>query len=282
MRKLKDNIIISFGLFQQRLVQLLSGKGFEMGRGNDIILIDNDDQTFNVISGSDCLKRFAVRRIQSGSSLDEFNNALGKNAEVIDGAGAVIMELDFGGGFDGVDLLKTLNERFAGIPVIVLTGRKAPADAAIALELGAFDYVRKPFDERELCARIKKAIRYNSVSGAPSPIRTYRTGRDEVDAGTLTVNKSSYSVTNRGVLYALPPKEIELLFFLASWPGVTFSRKELLEKVWGFDYFGATRTVDVHVRRIREKLYDPGNDWSIDTVWGAGYRFTLISNDGEN
>ena len=250
-----------------------------MGNVNDIILIDDDDQTLNIISGSDCLKRFRVRRITSGFSLDELNNELRKSAELIDGAGAVITELDLSGDIDGVELLKTLNEQFRGVPVIVLTGRKDPADAAIALELEAFDYVRKPFDERELCARIKKAIKYNRREGTLSSSRTYRTCRDEVHAGTLTVNRRSYTVTNSGIPYALPPKEIELLYFFASAPDVTFSRKELLEKVWGFDYFGATRTVDVHVRRIREKLFDPDSDWSIDTVWGAGYRFTLNIND---
>ena len=248
-----------------------------MGRGNEIIIIDDDDQSFALISGSECLKQFRFIRIPSGSSCQELSENLDKYAQVIDRAGAVVAELDHRGDLDGFELLKMFGERFSGIPVIVLSSRRSPADAAIAIELGAFDFVRKPFDERELSARIKNAVKYNSRKEADQLSRTYVAETGEVKAGMLTVNMSSYLVTNRDIPIKLPPKETELLFYLASNPGMTLSRKELLEKVWGFDYFGTTRTVDVHIRRIRKKLYDTVSDWSIDTVWGVGYKFELLN-----
>lgn len=147
-------------------------------------------------------------------------------------------------------------------PVIMLTAKGDTGDRVQGLELGADDYMAKPFDAKELIARIKAVLR-RSV-----PVEPERT----IFLPGLTVSLENYGVTLDGRQLEMPPKEIELLYFLASHSGKVFTREQLLEQVWGFDFFGDSRTVDVHVKRIREKLGED-HDWQLKTVWGVGYKF---------
>lgn len=164
-------------------------------------------------------------------------------------------------GMDGWGVLGQLRQ-ISNVPVIMLTGRGDTMDRIQGLDLGADDYIAKPFDAKELLARIKAVLRR---SAAPEADKT-------VSFDGLSISLDNYSVLLDGKQIEMPPKEIELLFFLASREGKVFTREQLLEHVWGFDFFGDSRTVDVHVKRIREKLGDR-EAWQIKTVWGVGYKF---------
>ena len=150
-------------------------------------------------------------------------------------------------------------------PVIMLTAKGDTGERVRGLELGADDYIAKPFDSNELVARIKAVLR--RFAPATESERT-------ITLPDLTISLENYSVTLDGEQLEMPPKEIELLYFLASHSGRVFTREQLLEQVWGFDFFGDSRTVDVHVKRIREKLGEREN-WQLRTVWGVGYKFDV-------
>ena len=169
-------------------------------------------------------------------------------------------------GMDGWQVCREVR-KISNIPIIMLTAKDETFDKVLGLELGADDYVVKPFDMKELVARIKAVIRRYQTADAPE--------KELVFPG-LTINISQYTVVFMGKEMEMPPKEIELLYFLASHPGMVFTREQLLEQVWGYDFFGDSRTVDVHVKRIREKLA-PGEEmvWCIKTVWGVGYKFEV-------
>ena len=169
-------------------------------------------------------------------------------------------------GMDGWQVCREVR-KISNIPIIMHTAKDETFDKVLGLELGADDYIVKPFDMKELVARIKAVIRRFQVAEAPE--------KELVFPG-LTINISQYTVTYMGKPLEMPPREIELLYFLASHPGMVFTREQLLEQVWGYDYFGDSRTVDVHVKRLREKL-SGGEElgWQIKTVWGVGYKFEV-------
>ena len=169
-------------------------------------------------------------------------------------------------GMDGWQVCREVR-KISNIPIIMLTAKDETYDKVLGLELGADDYIVKPFDMKELVARIKAVIRRFQAADAPE--------KELVFPG-LTINISQYTVTYMGKPLEMPPREIELLYFLASHPGMVFTREQLLEQVWGYDYFGDSRTVDVHVKRLREKL-SGGEElgWQIKTVWGVGYKFEV-------
>lgn len=164
-------------------------------------------------------------------------------------------------GIDGWKVLHQLREE-SDVPVIMLTAKNDTLDRVQGLDLGADDYMAKPFDAKELLARIKAVLRRSSVPEAERM----------VSYPGLTVSLENYAVTLDDKAVEMPPKEIELLYFLASHENKVFTREQLLEQVWGFDFFGDSRTVDVHVKRIREKLGER-ETWQIKTVWGVGYKF---------
>lgn len=152
-------------------------------------------------------------------------------------------------------------------PIIMLTAKGETTDKVTGLEMGADDYIVKPFEPKELVARIKAVIRRYQSADAPEK---------ELSFPGLTINISSYTVNYRGQSLDMPPKELELLYFLANHAGQVFTREQLLEQVWGYDYFGDSRTVDVHVKRLREKLGGCEEyGWNIKTVWGVGYKFEV-------
>lgn len=165
---------------------------------------------------------------------------------------------------DGWQVCKEIR-KIDNTPIIMLTAKGETIDKVLGLELGADDYIVKPFEPKELIARVKAILRRANVSEDSKQVYTYN---------NLTVNITDYSVTYCGEAIDMPPKEIELLYFLASHPNKVYTREQLLEHVWGFEYFGDSRTVDVHIKRIREKT--PFNDgWNIKTVWGIGYKFEV-------
>ena len=155
-------------------------------------------------------------------------------------------------------------------PIIMLTAKGEIFDKVLGLELGADDYVTKPFDTKEIIARIKAVLR--RTSGAKiSDVK-------EVRYDKLLINLSNYEMKVNGVSIDTPPKELELIYHLASNPNRVYSRDQLLDEVWGFEYYGDSRTVDVHVKRLREKLEGVSDEWSIKTVWSVGYKFELKQN----
>lgn len=164
----------------------------------------------------------------------------------------------------GIDVLKWIRKE-SEVPVIMLTAKGDTFDKVLALELGADDYIVKPFEPKELLARVKAVMRrYNTDS----------TNKEVIDYSDLNVDANSYNVLYRGEEIKMPPKEFELLYYLASNKNKVFTREQLLCEVWGYDYPGDSRTVDVHIKRLREKLPE-GINWQIETVWGVGYKFEV-------
>lgn len=159
-------------------------------------------------------------------------------------------------------------------PIIMLTAKDETVDKITGLELGADDYIAKPFDMKEVIARIHAVLRRFGDSDSASSDPT-----DAIIFHNLVINMSAYEVLICGKKVEMPPKELELLYFLASHPNRVFTRNQLLDDVWGFEYLGDSRTVDVHVKRLREKINGASEQWSLSTVWGVGYKFELISNE---
>ena len=157
--------------------------------------------------------------------------------------------------------------RISNIPIIMLTAKGETFDKVLGLELGADDYMVKPFEPKELIARVKAVLRRFEAKDTQTV--------KEIVFPNLSINLSNYELKITGNIIEIPPKELELLYFLASNPNRVYTREQLLEEVWGFDYFGDSRTVDVHVKRLREKLEGVEGNWQLKTVWGVGYKFEV-------
>jgi DNA-binding response OmpR family regulator len=170
-------------------------------------------------------------------------------------------------GIDGYQVCREVRARHT-IPIIMLSAKGEVFDKVLGLELGADDYIEKPFDSKELVARIKAVLRRYKQT----PIIPPTTQEQSVEYPDLTINLTNYSVVYKGQTIDMPPKELELLFFLVSNPNRVFTREQLLDQIWSYDYSGDTRTVDVHIKRIREKIKDNAH-WRITTIWGIGYKF---------
>lgn len=166
-------------------------------------------------------------------------------------------------GMDGWQVCREIRKK-SQTPVIMLTAKGETFDKVLGLELGADDYIVKPFDTKEVLARIKAVLRRF--------IKEDSKDRKEVSLDNLYINMEKYELIIKGKKVEVPPKEMELLYFLTSNPDRVFTRDQLLDSVWGFEYFGDSRTVDVHIKRIREKLEDVSDKWSLKTVWGVGYK----------
>ncbi len=172
-------------------------------------------------------------------------------------------------GIDGYEVLRELRKS-SSLPVIMLSAKGETFDKVLGLELGADDYIMKPFDSKEMVARVKAVLRrftHEKTSPAPEELP-----KECVTLPNLVINQTDYSVTYNNQKIEMPPKELELLYFLASHPNQVFTREQLLDHIWSYDYIGDTRTVDVHIKRLREKFKDHP-DWDIKTVWGIGYKF---------
>lgn len=158
--------------------------------------------------------------------------------------------------------------KLGDIPIIMLTAKGEVFDKILGLELGADDYISKPFDTKEVVARIKAVLRRSSEKAKNGAVK-------EVRFDKLIINLTNYELIVDGNEVDTPPKELELIFHLASNPNRVYTRDQLLDEVWGFDYYGDSRTVDVHVKRLREKLENVSDKWSLKTVWGVGYKFEV-------
>lgn len=167
---------------------------------------------------------------------------------------------------DGWQICRDIRRK-SSVPIIMLTAKGETADKVNGLEMGADDYVTKPFEVKELIARVHAVMR-RKESGDPE--------QKKLSFDKLVINLDSYELIVDGKKIDTPPKEMELLYHLASSPNRVFTRNQLLDEVWGFDYFGDSRTVDVHVKRLREKLEGVSEQWSLKTVWGVGYKFELV------
>jgi len=167
---------------------------------------------------------------------------------------------------DGLGVCREIRAQ-SNVPIIMLTAKGETLDKITGLEMGADDYLVKPFEVGELIARVHSVMRRSSLSGGGAGKRLV--------FDDLVIDMDSFELLVKGKRVEAPPKEMELLFHLASSPNRVYTRNQLLDEVWGFDYFGDSRTVDVHVKRLREKLENVSDKWSLKTVWGVGYKFEL-------
>ena len=173
-------------------------------------------------------------------------------------------------GIDGYQVCREIRTK-SQTPIIMLSAKGEVFDKVLGLELGADDYIEKPFDSKELVARVKAVLRrFKPVA----PVVT-ESNEKIVEYKDLIINLTNYSVKYMGNIIDMPPKELELLYFIASQPNHAFTREQLLDQIWGYEYLGDTRTVDVHIKRLREKISD-NSEWRISTIWGVGYKFEVL------
>ena len=234
----------------------------QMADKQKILIVDDDEHIAELISLYLIKECYETRIAPDGeSALSEFDG-FAPDAMVLD----IMLP-----GIDGYQVLREVRKR-SDCPVIMLSAKGEVFDKVLGLELGADDYMVKPFDSKELVARVKAILRRHARASGKE------TGEAEpakiVNLPGLSVNLSNYEVFCDGERVEMPPKELELLYFLASSPNRVFTREQLLDRIWGYEYAGDTRTVDVHVKRIREKIRDH-EAWAILTVWGVGYKFTV-------
>ncbi len=178
-------------------------------------------------------------------------------------------------GIDGYDVCREIRKNHS-TPIIMLSAKGEVFDKVLGLELGADDYIIKPFDSKEMVARVKAVLRRYTPAPAPTaPQPEPPKDTESISYTDLSISLSNYSVIYMGKPIEMPPKELELLYFLASHPNQVFTREQLLDQIWGYEYIGETRTVDVHIKRLREKIKDHA-EWALSTVWGIGYKFETI------
>ncbi len=178
-------------------------------------------------------------------------------------------------GIDGYDVCREIRKNHS-TPIIMLSAKGEVFDKVLGLELGADDYIIKPFDSKEMVARVKAVLRRYTPAPAPAaPQPEPPKDTESISYTDLSISLSNYSVIYMGKPIEMPPKELELLYFLASHPNQVFTREQLLDQIWGYEYIGETRTVDVHIKRLREKIKEHA-EWALSTVWGIGYKFETI------
>ncbi|WP_026517548.1 response regulator transcription factor [Butyrivibrio sp. MC2021] len=225
-----------------------------------ILIVDDDNNIAELISLYLIKECFETRICNDGESAintyDTFNPDL------------ILLDLMLPG-IDGYQVCREIRTR-SQIPIIMLSAKGEVFDKVLGLEMGADDYMEKPFDSKELVARVKAVLRRSKVQ-APEPEKP---NDKVVRYPDLEINMTNYSVTYQGERVDMPPKELELLYFLAASPNHVFTREQLLDQIWGYEYIGDTRTVDVHIKRLREKLSDHAS-WRLATIWGIGYKFEV-------
>ncbi|MBR4994072.1 MAG: response regulator transcription factor [Lachnospiraceae bacterium] len=223
-----------------------------------ILIVDDDNNIAELISlylTKECYETMIVNDGESAvTAVDTFAPNL------------ILLDLMLPG-IDGYQVCREVRMK-SQTPIIMLSAKGEIFDKVLGLEMGADDYMEKPFDTKELVARVKAVLRrYKPVASAPQ-----EEGEQKVEYPDLSINRTNYSVIYMGEAVDMPPKELELLYFLASSPNHVFTREQLLDQIWGYEYIGDTRTVDVHIKRLREKLGDH-EAWQIATIWGIGYKF---------
>lgn len=229
-----------------------------MASKQKILIVDDDNNIAELISLYLSKECFDTKIVNDGESALESFDSFEPNLILLD------LMLP---GIDGYQVCREIRSK-SQVPIIMLSAKGEVFDKVLGLELGADDYMEKPFDTKELVARVKAVLRRMKAPAA-QPVET---GDKRVTYPDLSINLTNYSVIYFGESIDMPPKELELLYFLASSPNHVFTREQLLEKIWGYDYVGDTRTVDVHIKRLREKISDH-DSWKISTIWGVGYKF---------
>ena len=225
-----------------------------------IMIVDDDNNIAELISLYLTKECFDTRIVSDGEKALRVFDTFAPNMILLD------LMLP---GIDGYQVCREIRQR-SSVPIIMLSAKGEIFDKVLGLELGADDYMIKPFDSKELVARVKAVLRRFQ----PDKSSAGRSSGKIVEYPDLIVNQTNYSVIYKGHTIDMPPKELELLYFLASSPNQVFTREQLLDHIWGYEYIGDTRTVDVHIKRLREKIKD--NDyWSLSTVWGIGYKFEV-------
>ena len=225
-----------------------------------ILIVDDDNNIAELISLYLTKECFDTMIVNDGESVMPAMETFAPNLILLD------LMLP---GIDGYQVCREVRAQYS-VPIIMLSAKGEVFDKVLGLELGADDYMEKPFDSKELVARAKAVLRRYKSSNAPT-----ETSNDKcVEYADLTINLTNYSVIYMGHTVEMPPKELELLYFLASSPNHVFTREQLLDQIWGYEYIGDTRTVDVHIKRLREKIKDNPN-WALSTVWGIGYKFEV-------
>ena len=223
----------------------------------NILVVDDEKEIADLIE---------IYLVSDGYKVFKAENAA-KGLEIISKEEVHLVLLDIMmPGMNGLEMCKKIRET-NNIPIIMLSAKSTDLDKILGLGTGADDYVVKPFETKEVVARIKAVLRRYG-SNAEEQIK-------EVRYDKLSINLTNYELKVDGVAIDTPPKEMELIYHLASNPNRVFTRDQLLDEVWGFDYYGDSRTVDVHVKRLREKLEGVSDKWALKTVWGVGYKFEL-------
>lgn len=227
-----------------------------------ILVVDDDENIAELIAMYLEKECFETRCVHDGETAISENDSFKPDLIMLD------LMLP---GIDGYRVCREIRTK-SQVPIIMLSAKGEVFDKVLGLELGADDYIIKPFDSKELVARVKAVLRRSARESSPVIIPSTDDEASIVEYTNLVINLTNYSVTSNGEDVEMTPKEIELLYFLASHPNQVFTREQLLENIWGYEYTGDTRTVDVHIKRLREKL--PDNErWSLSTVWGIGYKF---------
>lgn len=226
-----------------------------MSMGQKILVVDDDLNIAELVSLYLTKEGYETKKVYDGqSAIDEFT-AFAPHLVVLD------LMLP---GMNGYEVCKEIR-KMSNIPIIMLTAKGETFDKVLGLELGADDYMVKPFDTKELVARVKAVLRRSDKK---------ENTEKQIVFPHLTISLSNYTVVYRENKVDMPPKELELLYFLASHVNQVFTREQLLNQIWGYEYIGDTRTVDVHVKRIREKFNEEA-EWGLKTVWGVGYKFEV-------
>ena len=234
-----------------------------MAAKQKILIVDDDNNIAELISLYLTKECFDTKIVNDGEealiAFEQYNPNL------------ILLDLMLPG-IDGYQVCREVRAK-ANVPIIMLSAKGEIFDKVLGLELGADDYMIKPFDSKELVARVKAVLRRYQAAPVSISAATKQQG-EYVEYPNLIVNLTNYSVIYNGHSIELPPKELELLYFLASSPNQVFTREQLLDHIWGYEYIGDTRTVDVHIKRLREKIKDHSS-WAITTVWGIGYKFEV-------
>jgi len=227
-----------------------------MGNKTKVLIIDDDVNICELIRLYLEKDGYEVKSVHNGAKAIEIFKEFTPSIVILD----IMLP-----GMDGWQVCREIR-KISSIPIIMLTAKGETFDKVLGLELGADDYMVKPFEPKELVARVKAVLRRYEHKEADV---------QEVVYPNLVVNRTNYTVKVNGKELELPPKELELLFFLTSNPNKVFTREQLLEHVWGFDFYGDSRTVDVHIKRLREKIESEDQRWQLKKVWGVGYKFEV-------
>ena len=228
-----------------------------------ILIVDDDENIAELISlylTKECFETMIVGDGESAlAAVDSFSPNL------------ILLDLMLPG-IDGYQVCREVRAKLQ-TPIIILSAKGEVFDKVLGLELGADDFMEKPFDSKELVARVKAVLRRYKPAAATPAVSADKC----VEYPDLVINQTNYSVLYMGQTVEMPPKELELLYFLPSSPNHVFTREQLLDQIWGYEYIGDTRTVDVHIKRLREKINDH-DAWKIATIWGIGYKFEVKGN----